>query len=77
MDFYDVAIDTNFGIIRTDAFHIINGRLHLGTIELVDKETGRTMSLRDARDQAGPMKTMKQIQSDMKSIRKQVEGLKP
>lgn len=77
VDFYDVAIDTNFGIIRTDAFHIINGRLQLGTIELVDKETGRTMSLRDARDQAGPMKTMKQIQSDVKSIRKQVEGLKP
>ncbi len=77
VDFYDVAIDTNFGIIRTDAFHIINGRLQLGTIELVDRETGRTMSLRNARDQAGPMKTMKQIQSDMKSIRKQVEGLKP
>lgn len=77
VDFYDVVIDTNFGIIRTDAFHIINGRLHLGTIELVDKETGRTMSLHDARDQAGPMKTMKQIQSDMKSIRKQMEGLKP
>lgn len=77
VDFYDVAIDTSFGIIRTDAFHIINGKLQLGTIELVDKETGKTMSLTEARDAQGPMKTIKTIQQDVKDIKEQVDGLKP
>lgn len=77
LDFYDVTIDTNFGLIRTDAFHIIDGKLHLGTIELVDKETGQTMSIADAKNREGPMKTIKQIQQNIKEIKEQVKGLKP
>lgn len=77
MDFYDVSIDTSFGIIRTDAFHIIDGRLHLGTIELVNKETGKAMNLREARNSEGPMKTIKEIQNNIDSIKEQVDGLKP
>lgn len=77
VDFYDVSIDTSFGIIRTDAFHIIDGRLHLGTIELVDKETGKAMNLREARNSEGPMKTIKEIQNNIDSIKEQVDGLKP
>lgn len=77
VDFYDVAIDTNYGIIRTDAFHIINGKLHLGNIELVDKDTGKVMSLKEAADNEGPMKTIKKIQENVKSIKKQVDELRP
>lgn len=77
LDFYNVTIDTNFGLIHTDAFHIIDGKLHLGTIELVDKETGQTMSIADARNREGPMKTIKQIQQNIKEIKEQVKGLKP
>ncbi len=77
VDFYDVAIDTHFGLIRTDSFHIINGKLHLGTIELVDKTTGQTMTIGEARDREDPMKTIKEIQDNVKSIKKQVDGLKP
>lgn len=77
VDFYDVSIDTSFGIIHTDAFHIIDGRLHLGTIELVDKETGKAMNLREARNSEGPMKTIKEIQNNIDSIKEQVDGLKP
>lgn len=77
VDFYDVAIDTHFGLIRTDSFHIINGKLHLGTIELVDKTTRQTMTIGEARDREGPMKTIKEIQDNVKSIKKQVDGLKP
>lgn len=77
VDFYDVAIDTHFGLIRTDAFHIINGKLHLGTIELVDKTTGQTMTIGEARDREDPTKTIKEIQDNVKSIKKQVAGLKP
>lgn len=77
VDFYDVSIDTSFGIIHTDAFHIIDGRLHLGTIELVDKETGKAMNLREARNSEGPMKTIKEIQNNIGSIKEQVDGLKP
>lgn len=76
VDFYDVSIDTSFGIIHTDAFHIIDGRLHLGTIELVDKETGKAMNLREARNSEGPMKTIKEIQNNIDSIKEQVDGLK-
>ena len=77
LDFYDVTIDTNFGLIRTDAFHIIDGKLHLGTIELVDRETGKTMSVADARNREGPMKTIKQIQQNIKEIKEQAKNLKP
>ena len=77
VDFYDVSIDTSFGIIHTDAFHIIDGRLHLGTIELVDKETGKAMNLQEARNSEGPMKTIKEIQNNIDSIKEQVDGLKP
>ncbi|WP_303230700.1 hypothetical protein [uncultured Dialister sp.] len=77
VDFYDVSIDTSFGIIHTDAFHIIDGHLHLGTIELVDKETGKAMNLREARNSEGPMKTIKEIQNNIDSIKEQVDGLKP
>lgn len=77
LDFYDVTIDTNFGLIHTDAFHIIDGKLHLGTIELVDRETGKTMSVADARNREGPMKTIKQIQQNIKEIKEQAKALKP
>ena len=77
VDVYDVSIDTNFGIIRTDAFHIIDGKLHLGNIELVDKDTGKVMSLKEAADNEGPMKTIKKIQENVKSIKEQVAELKP
>lgn len=77
VDVYDVSIDTNFGIIRTDAFHIIDGKLHLGNIELVDKDTGKVMSLKEAANNEGPMKTIKKIQENVKSIKEQVAELRP
>lgn len=49
LDFYDVIIDTPFGKITTDAFHIKNGRVHLGTIDLTDNQTGQTFRVKDAK----------------------------
>ena len=77
VDFYDVTIDTDFGLIHTDAFHIIDGKLHLGKIELVDKETGEVMSITDARNQKGPGRVISQIREDIKEIKERVSGLTP
>lgn len=77
LDFYDVTIDTDFGLIHTDAFHIIDGKLHLGKIELVDKESGEAMSITDTRNRKGPMSGVKKIQEDMKEIKERVSGLTP
>ena len=44
---------------------------------LVDKETGKAMNLREARNSEGPMKTIKEIQNNIDSIKEQVDGLKP
>ena len=75
VDFYDVTIDTDFGLIHTDAFHIIDGKLHLGKIELVDKESGESMSITDARNQKGPGRVISQIREDIKEIKERVSGL--
>ena len=75
LDFYDVTIDTDFGLIHTDAFHIIDGKLHLGKIELVDKESGESMSITDARNQKGPGRVISQIREDIKEIKERVSGL--
>ena len=77
LDFYDVTIDTDFGLIHTDAFHIIEGKLHLGKIELVDKESGEAMSITDARNQKGPGRVTSQIREDMKEIKERARALKP
>lgn len=77
LDFYDVTIDTDFGLIHTDAFHIIDGKLHLGKIELVDKESGESMSITDARDRKGPGRVISQIREDIKEIKERVSGLTP
>lgn len=77
LDFYDVTIDTDFGLIHTDAFHIIDGKLHLGKIELVDKESGEAMSITDARNQKGPGRVTSQIREDIKEIKERVSGLTP
>ena len=77
VDFYDVTIDTDFGLIHTDAFHIIDGKLHLGKIELVDKESGESMSITDARNQKGPGRVISQIREDIKEIKERVSGLTP
>ena len=77
LDFYDVTIDTDFGLIHTDAFHIIDGKLHLGKIELVDKESGESMSITDARDRKGPRRVISQIREDIKEIKERVSGLTP
>lgn len=76
LDFYDVTIDTDFGLIHTDAFHIIDGKLHLGKIELVDKESGEAMSITDARDRMGPMSTVRKIQEDIREIKERARALK-
>ena len=77
LDFYDVTIDTDFGLIHTDAFHIIDGKLHLGKIELVDKENGESMSITDARNQKGPGRVISPIREDIKEIKERVSGLTP
>ena len=46
LDFYDVVIATPFGRITTDAFHIKNGKVHLGTINLTDTQTGENFRLK-------------------------------
>lgn len=76
VDFYDVSIDTAFGLIHTDAFHIIDGKLHLGPIEITDEETGETMLLTDAPYRSGSMKTIRHIGENIKDIRRQVEEIK-
>ena len=77
LDFYDVTIDTDFGLIHTDAFHIIDGKLHLEKIELMDKESGESMSITDARDRKGPGRVISQIREDIKEIKERVSGLMP
>ena len=77
LDFYDVTIDTDFGLIHTDAFHIIDGKLHLTDIELVDKESGKATSIADARDRKGPGRVISQIREDIKEIKERVSGLTP
>ena len=44
---YDAVIDTPFGRVSTDAFSIINNKLHLGKIILTDHETGEDITIRE------------------------------
>ena len=75
VDFYDVSIDTRFGTFRTDAFHIWNGKLHLGAIEFIDKNTGEAINLHDIQNREGPEKTVEKIRKNVKSIKQQVHEL--
>lgn len=45
LDFYNVVIDTPFGRITTDAFHIDHGKLHLNPIALTDLDTGERIQV--------------------------------
>ena len=47
----------------------------MGKIELVDKESGESMSITDARNQKGPGRVISQIQEDIKEIKERVSGL--
>ena len=44
---YDAVIDTPFGRVSTDAFSIINNKLHLGKIVLKDLDSGKEITLRE------------------------------
>jgi hypothetical protein len=66
---YDAKIITPFGIITTDAFSIIKGKLHLGRIVFTDQETGKVLAVREEKpdtntpkpdaDKTGSLKRMK------------------
>jgi len=45
LSFYDAVIKAQYGIISTDAFSIIRGKLHLGKIILTDPDTGQVITL--------------------------------
>lgn len=45
--FYDVKIITQFGTVSTDAFSIINGKLHLNKIKLMDHDTGQEITVHE------------------------------
>lgn len=77
LDFYDVTIDTDFGLIHTDAFHIIDGKLHLTDIELVDKESGKATSIADAQDRMGPLSSVRKTQKDIQEIKERAKALTP
>ncbi|MBR4909561.1 MAG: hypothetical protein IKZ43_11185 [Acidaminococcaceae bacterium] len=47
---YDAVIDTQYGVIRTDAFSIINSKLHLGKITLTDPDTGQIITVREEKN---------------------------
>ena len=47
LNIYDAKIITPFGIITTDAFSIIKGKLHLGRIVFTDPETGKILAVRE------------------------------
>ena len=44
---YDAVIDTPFGRVSTDAFSIVNNKLHLGKIVLTDQDTGENITIRE------------------------------
>ena len=44
---YDAVIDTPFGRVSTDAFSIVNSKLHLGKIILTDQDTGENITIRE------------------------------
>ena len=44
---------------------------------LVDKESGESMSITDARNQKGPGRIISQIREDIKEIKERVSGLTP
>lgn len=45
LEFFDVAIDTKFGLITTDAFQIVNGKLLLGDISIVFPSSSAAFNL--------------------------------
>ena len=47
---YDAVIKTPYGTISTDAFSIINNKLHLGKITLTDPETGQVLAVREEKN---------------------------
>ena len=44
---YNAVIDTPFGKVSTDAFSIVNNKLHLGKIILTDQDTGENITIRE------------------------------
>ena len=44
---YDAVIDTPFGRVSTDAFSIVNSKLHLGKIILKDQDSGEEITIRE------------------------------
>ena len=44
---YNAVIDTPFGRVSTDAFSIVNNKLHLGKIILTDQDTGENITIRE------------------------------
>lgn len=73
VDFYNVSIVTKFGTFHTDSFHIVNGKLHLDRITLITDD-GQTELMENGMT---PLHTIKEIQSDVKDIKKKVHNLKP
>ena len=45
LEFFDVAIDTKFGLITTDAFQIVNGKLLFGDISIVFPSSSAAFNL--------------------------------
>lgn len=45
LEFKNVVIETRMGTIKTDAFDIVNGKLHIGEIYLEDPENGQTIKI--------------------------------
>ena len=45
LEFKNVDIETKMGTIKTDAFDIVNGKLHIGEIYLEEPENGQTIKI--------------------------------
>lgn len=45
LEFKNVVIETKMGTIKTDAFDIVNGKLHIGEIYLEEPENGQTIKI--------------------------------
>ena len=73
LDFYDIAINTKFGLITTDALHIINGHVVLSDINVVFPGELRTFNLFSPNSSDD---TWQNTKENMKAARENIKSLK-
>ena len=45
LEFKNVVIETKMGVIKTNAFDIVDGKLHIGEIYLEEPDSGKTIKI--------------------------------